>query len=146
MHKVAADISAAISIPLLHIADATADVLLGEGISTVGLLGTRFTMEQSFYTDRLLQKGLKVRLPDQSERDTVHRIIYEELCLGLIKPQSRQQYLDIISQFEVQGVDAVILGCTEISLLVRPSDTRTVLYDTAAIHAQQAVKAALTTL
>lgn len=146
MHKVAPAITSVISIPILHIADATADVLQADGISTVGLLGTRFTMEQSFYKDRLVAKGIKVVTPDQLQRNAVHRIIYEELCLGQIKDQSRQEYLAIISHLRGEGAQAVILGCTEISLLVGQSDTATPLYDTTAIHAQQAVKAALTDL
>ncbi|MBU2097595.1 MAG: aspartate/glutamate racemase family protein [Gammaproteobacteria bacterium] len=146
MHKVAPAITSVISIPILHIADATADVLQADGINTVGLLGTRFTMEQSFYKDRLVAKGIKVVTPDQLQRNAVHRIIYEELCLGQIKDQSRQEYLAIISHLRGEGAQAVILGCTEISLLVGQSDTATPLYDTTAIHAQQAVKAALTDL
>lgn len=146
MHKVAPAIESSISIPVLHIADATADELLADGIKTVGLLGTRFTMEQTFYKDRLIAKGIKVVTPDLPGRDMVHRIIYDELCLGLIRDQSRQQYLTIISQLCERGAEAVILGCTEISLLVSQSDTATPLYDTTAIHAQQAVNAALTNL
>ena len=146
MHKVAAEIADGLSVPVLHIADATADVLLLDGVSNVGLLGTRFTMEQAFYKDRLSARGINVITPDQHGRDIVHHIIYEELCLGQVRQQSRQQYLSIISQLRARGADAVILGCTEISLLVNQSDTDTPLYDTTAIHAQQAVKAALSNL
>lgn len=145
MHKVAPEIAAAINIPVLHIADATADVLLAHGVTTTGLLGTRFTMEQSFYRDRLQDRGINVLVPGQPERDTVHRIIYEELCQGRIRDESRRAYLAIIDQLQKQGAQAVILGCTEISLLVSPADTATPLYDTTAIHAQRAVSAALAT-
>lgn len=146
MHKVAPEIAAQISIPILHIADATADVLLADGIQAVGLLGTRFTMEQNFYKDRLIARGIDVLTPGQQGRDIVHNIIYSELCLGQIRQESRQEYLEIINQLREEGAQAVILGCTEISLLVSQSDTTTPLYDTTAIHAQQAVKAALTVL
>jgi aspartate racemase len=146
MHKVAPEITLGISIPVLHIADATANVLLANGVKKVGLLGTRFTMEQAFYKDVLIARGIDVLTPEQQGRDTVHRIIYDELCLGQIHNQSRQQYLAIIDQLRNQGAEAVILGCTEISLLLSQSDTTSPLYDTAAIHAQQAVKAALTAL
>lgn len=144
MHKVAPEISAGISIPVLHIADATADVLLSDGLCNVGLLGTRFTMEQAFYKDRLIARGITVVTPDQRGRDIVHEVIYSELCLGQISDASRQHYLDILQELRAQGAQAVILGCTEISLLVKQSDTDIALYDTTAIHAQQAVKVALT--
>jgi aspartate racemase len=143
MHKVEPEIAAGISIPILHIADATADVLLADNIRSVGLLGTRFTMEQNFYKDRLLARGINVITPDQAGRDTVHRIIYEELCLGQIREESRLQYLAVIQQLRQRGAEAVILGCTEISLLVGQSDTDVSLYDTTIIHTRQAVKAAL---
>jgi aspartate racemase len=144
MHKVEPEIAAGISIPILHIADATADVLIADNVRSVGLLGTRFTMEQSFYKDRLLARGINVVTPDQAGRDTVHRIIYEELCLGQIRDESRLHYLAVIDQLRQRGAEAVILGCTEISLLVSQSDTDVSLYDTTIIHTQQAVKAALT--
>lgn len=144
MHKVEPQISSALNIPVLHIADATANVLLSDGIKTVGLLGTRFTMEQDFYTSRLLASGLNVLIPDQADRDLVHRVIYQELCLGQIHDHSRQQYLEVISRLQAQGAEAVILGCTEIALLVSQRDTPVALYDTTAIHASQAVLASLT--
>ncbi|MDO8907866.1 MAG: aspartate/glutamate racemase family protein [Pseudohongiella sp.] len=144
MHKVAPEIASGIAIPILHIAEATADVLVLDGIRSVGLLGTRFTMEQAFYKERLLARGLDVVTPERADRDTVHRIIYEELCLGQVRDESRLQYLAIIDQLRARGAEAVILGCTEISLLVNQCDTAVALYDTTVIHAQQAVKAALT--
>lgn len=144
MHKVAEDIEASVSIPLLHIADATADVLVADNVRRVGLLGTRFTMEQSFYKGRLEEKfGIEVLVPQQADRDVVHRIIYEELCLGKIKERSKREYLTIIDQLHGQGAEAVILGCTEIALLVQQRDTPIPLYDTTHIHSQKALEYAL---
>lgn len=143
MHKVAPAIAAQIGIPILHIADATADELRAQGVKTVGLLGTRFTMEQAFYKDRLIAQGIAVVVPDQPDRDVVNKVIYDELCLGVIKTDSRAQYLDIIHRLQQQGAEAVILGCTEIALLVKQADTLVALFDTTAIHAQQAVRLAL---
>jgi aspartate racemase len=143
MHKVVPAIAAGISMPILHIADATADELIVQGVKQVGLLGTRFTMEQAFYKDRLIARGIAVVVPDQADRDCVNRVIYEELCLGVIKADSRALYLDIIHRLQLQGAEAVILGCTEIALLVQQSDTPVALFDTTAIHAQQAVRQAL---
>jgi len=143
MHKVVPAIAAGISMPILHIADATADELIVQGVKQVGLLGTRFTMEQAFYKDRLIARGIAVVVPDQADRDRVNRVIYEELCLGVIKADSRALYLDIIHRLQLQGAEAVILGCTEIALLVQQSDTPVALFDTTAIHAQQAVRQAL---
>jgi len=144
MHKVADQIAAAVSIPLLHIADATAEQLKADGIDTVGLLGTGFTMQQDFYKGRLQdQHGIRVLIPSETDQLTVHRIIYDELCQGQIHDSSRQQYLTIIDELSAQGAQAVILGCTEIPLLVRQSDTPVPVYDTTAIHAAAAVKMAL---
>lgn len=144
MHKVADQIQAAVSIPLLHIADATAHQLSEDGIRRVGLLGTAFTMEQEFYKNRLSNAhGLDVVTPDRESREIIHRVIYNELCLGDILDTSREQYLQIINNLTEQGVQAVILGCTEISLLVRQSDTGVTLYDTTDIHAKSAVRMAL---
>jgi len=146
MHKVAPQIEAAIRVPLLHIADATAVRLQSEGVETVGLLGTAFTMEQTFYKDRLSEKyGLRVLVPNDEDRALVHRVIYEELCLGRVNPGSREQYLRIIDELAGEGADAVILGCTEIGLLVRHTDTPVRLLDTTAIHAEVAVERALAT-
>ncbi len=140
MHKVAPEIESAISIPLLHIADATAQRLVADGIKRVGLLGTRFTMEQGFYKDRITSNfGIEVLVPETVARERVHQIIYSELCLGQIKPESREEYLHIIAQLYRQGAEAIILGCTEIALLVQQSHTDVPLYDTTRIHAEAAV-------
>ncbi|MFM5522486.1 aspartate/glutamate racemase family protein [Aeromonas jandaei] len=145
MHKVAPEIEAAIDIPLLHIADATARRLQADGIQRVGLLGTRFTMEQDFYKGRLQTHfGLEVLVPAEAERERVHRIIYDELCLGEIRDASRAEYLAIIAGLAAAGAEAVILGCTEIALLVGEVHAAVPLYDTTAIHAEAAVTLALT--
>jgi len=143
MHKVADDVAASISIPLLHIADATAAQVLESDTRTVGLLGTKFTMEQDFYTRRLQRRGLKVIVPPEGDRDLVHRVIFEELCLGDVKPESRVEYLRIIDDLCQQGATAVIEGCTEIGMLVNQEHTEVPLFDTTAIHARQAVVRAL---
>jgi aspartate racemase len=143
MHKVADQVAAAIGIPLLHIADATATHVKASGVCTVGLLGTRFTMEQSFYTGRLEQGGLRVLVPDEEDRALVHRVIYEELCLGQVNPGSRQEFLRIIDALHASGAEAIIEGCTEIGLLVGQEHTAVPLFDTTRIHASQAVVAAL---
>ena len=144
MHRVAPQIEEQLSIPILHIADATAEKLKLDGISRVGLLGTRFTMEQDFYKGRLTEKhGIEVLIPDANERSTVHDIIYNELCLGELKTQSRSAYVEIIARLYAQGAQAIILGCTEIALLVEQKDTEVPLYDTTEIHAKAAVDYAL---
>ena len=144
MHKVAPEIESEINIPLLHIADATAEVLLKEGIKTVGLLGTAFTMEQAFYKGRLSENyGLEVVIPNGEDRAIVHNVIYNELCLGKIDTDSKSEYLRIIQALSDQGAEAVILGCTEISMLVNQSDTDVRLFDTTAIHAEKAVEYAI---
>ncbi|MFH2131410.1 MAG: aspartate/glutamate racemase family protein [bacterium] len=144
MHKVAAEIEAGIGIPVLHIADATAEVILSENIRTVGLLGTGFTMEQDFYKGRLQEQyGLNVIIPEVNDRRVVHQIIYEELCLGKVEPESRQKYLKIINTLAGKGAEGVILGCTEIALLVNQKDTIVPLFDTTAIHARKAAQMAL---
>jgi len=144
MHKVAEQVQAAVKIPLLHIADATATVLLKNGIQRVGLLGTAFTMEQDFYKGRLVEKfGLEVLVPDENDRRQVHDVIYNELCLGTINPKSKQAYIDIVDRLARKGAQAVILGCTEIGLLIGQADTAMPLYDTAKIHAAEAVAWAL---
>lgn len=144
MHKVAASIEAAVAIPLLHIADPTAVQIKQAGHASVGLLGTRFTMEQAFYRDRLRERhGLQVFTPSPHDRDTVHRIIYEELCLGVVSSASRSAYQSIMANLVEQGATAIILGCTEISLLVGQTDSTVQLFDTTAIHARAAAQAAL---
>jgi len=144
MHKVAPQIEAAIDIPLLHIADATAEALQQQGIRRVGLLGTTFTMEQDFYKGRIASRyGIEVLVPEQDARHLVHRVIYDELCLGRTESASRLAFLDIVAGLSAQGAEAVILGCTEIGLLIRQGDTPVRLYDTTAIHAARAVEMAL---
>ena len=144
MHKVAPQIEQQISIPILHIADATAERLQQDDINCVGLLGTRFTMEQEFYKSRLRDKfGIQVLVPGADERTVVHDVIYDELCMGEIKVKSRDSYLQIIDALKQQGAEAVILGCTEIALLVQQEHTSVPLYDTTDIHVQQAVSFAL---
>ncbi|MDO6461597.1 aspartate/glutamate racemase family protein [Granulosicoccaceae sp. 1_MG-2023] len=140
MHKIAPQIEAATALPLLHIADATADALLAAGISKVGLLGTAFTMEQAFYKDRLSQRyGIDVLIPGEQQRQQVHGIIYRELCAGLIRPGSKALYLSAIDELAARGAQAVILGCTEIGMLVTQQDTEVKLFDTTLLHAQAAV-------
>ena len=143
MHIVAGEVSAAINIPLLHIADATVTVIKADNKKTVGLLGTRFTMEEDFYRGRLQQQGLDVLVPPEKDRDIVHRVIYEELCLGKINDDSRAAFLRIIEDLRAQGAEGVIEGCTEIGLLVQQDHTDVPLYDTTKIHARQAVIEAL---
>ncbi|UJJ31685.1 aspartate/glutamate racemase family protein [Halopseudomonas maritima] len=143
MHKVAPAIEAAINIPLLHVADATAAALRAEGIQRAGLLGTAFTMEQPFYRERLAAKGIEVVTPSASERQAIHRIIFDELCLGELRDSSRQRFLQIIDTLADQGADGIILGCTEIGLLVQQKDTSIRLFDTTRIHSQAAIAAAL---
>ena len=144
MHKVAETVEKSVAIPLVHIADATGELLVKDGIKRVGLLGTRFTMEQAFYKNRLSDKfGIDVIIPDEAEREIVHQVIYTELCLGQINNASCNQYLKIISSLHNQGAEAVILGCTEIALLVQQTQTAIPLYDTTEIHARKAVKLAI---
>jgi aspartate racemase len=144
MHKVAPAIEAAVRIPLFHIADPTAQEIKRAGLRKVGLLGTRFTMEQAFYRDRLReQHGLQVLVPAEADREIVHQIIYEELCLGQINDASRQAYRRIMAELVAQGAQAIILGCTEISLLVTQADASVPLFDTTAIHAHSAALFAL---
>jgi aspartate racemase len=144
MHKVAPMIEAAVSISLFHIADPTAAEIKRAGHSTIGLLGTRFTMEQAFYRDRLSERhGLQVIVPNAADRDIIHRIIYDELCLGVVLPKSRSEYRRIMEHLATQGAQAIILGCTEISLLVSQSDAQVPLFNTTAIHARAAAEEAL---
>ena len=144
MHKVAPQLEKVLSIPILHIADATAEALKKDGVNTVGLLGTAFTMEENFYKGRLEEKyGLRVLVPDPSGRKIVHDTIYGELCLGKIVPGSRSAFIRIIESMAEAGAEAVILGCTEIGILVGQNDTGVKLYDTTKIHAAKAVEYAL---
>ncbi|ALU45462.1 aspartate/glutamate racemase family protein [Pseudoalteromonas rubra] len=144
MHKVSDEVQQAINIPLLHIADATGQVLVRDKVKKVGLLGTRFTMQEAFYRTRLEEKfGLEVCVPNESDQQKVHDVIYQELCLGKVLDKSREDYLRIIASLKESGAEAVILGCTEIALLVRDSDADIPVYDTTHIHVQSALQASL---
>ena len=144
MHRVADAVSTAVDIPLLHIADATGRVLQQDEVERIGLLGTAFTMELDFYKDRISREfGIEVVVPELHDRQIVHDIIYQELCLGKIDPDSREVYLAVIDRMREENIDGVILGCTEIGMLVEPAHTDIKLYDTTVIHAQQAVDYAL---
>lgn len=143
MHKVADSVQKAVSIPLLHIADATADELLKAGVRRVALLGTAYTMEQDFYKARLAGRGLDVLVPDAAARRRVNAIIYSELCLGKIEPQSKEFFRGVMREMESRGAEGVILGCTEIGLLVGPDDCAVPVFDTALIHARSAAMRSL---
>ncbi len=144
MHLVAPQVQAGIDIPLLHIADATAEEIVKQDIKKIGLLGTAFTMEQVFYKGRLIDEyGLDVIVPNEQDRQIIHQIIYDELCLGNIVDSSRKEYLRIIDTLIEQGAEGIILGCTEIALLVQPEHTKARLFDTTKIHALKAVEKAL---
>ena len=145
MHKLADEIAAAIGIPILHIADATADRIKSAGMSRVGLLGTKFTMEEDFYKGRLAERhGLDVLIPNDEGRQLVHDVIYDELCIGKIHEESKREFSRIIDELVSHGAEGIILGCTEIGLLVKPDDVHVTLFDTTAIHAAKAVEWALT--
>lgn len=144
MHLLSPQIEAACPLPLLHIADPTASAIVQTGVQRVGLLGTAFTMEQDFYRGRLATRfGLDVLVPDADDRRIVHDIIYRELIAGVVSPRSRQAYVEVIQRLVARGAQAIILGCTEIMLLVRPEDSPVPLFDTTTLHAHAAVEAAL---
>jgi aspartate racemase len=144
MHKLYNKIQQSVRIPLLHIADATAELIKAQGIQKIALLGTRFTMEENFYKGRLIEKyGLDVIIPGSEDMENIHRIIYDELCAGIIQPDSKQKYTDIIRRLAKEGAEGIILGCTEIGLLVKQEDSPVPLFDTTEIHARAAVKYAL---
>ena len=144
MHKLAEQVQAAVSIPLLHIADAVGENLIQHNFKKVALLGTQFTMEQDFYKQRLADKfAIDVLIPDAQGRETVHRVIYDELCKGIISPESKAEYLTIIDDLTQQGAEAIILGCTEIALLVQQSDTSIPLLDSTALHCAMALENSL---
>ena len=144
MHKLADEIKGQIDLPLIHIADATAEEILNNGIKAVRLLGTRFTIEEDFYRVRLTQKyGVSVLIPEIADRELVHKVIYQEFCHGQFEDRSRNDFVQIIAKLESSGADGVILGCTEIALLVKPADTNIELFDTTALHARKIVNAAL---
>jgi aspartate racemase len=146
MHRVADQIAAAVEIPFVHIADTTADAVRTAGLSTVGLLATAYTMEQDFYVGRLERiHGLAVVVPDAEDRRLVHDVIYQELCLGIVKEDSRQAYRRVISGLVDRGAEGILLGCTEIDLLIGPPDAPVPVFDTTRLHAEQAVDLALAT-
>ena len=144
MHRMADEVAGNLTIPLLHIADPTAERTKADGINKVGLLGTAFTMEQDFYKGRLAHEfGIDVLIPDEADRETVHRVIYEELVVGRIEESSRKAYREVIGRLVDQGAAGIILGCTEIMLLVKPEDSKVPIYDTTTLHALAAVDLAL---
>lgn len=144
MHKMAEEVEDNISIPLLHIADATAERIVEQGLGRLGLLGTRFTMEEDFYKKRLQEKyNIEVIIPSQSDREIIDRVIYDELCLGTIRQSSKEKYKEVIERLTSDGADGVILGCTEIPLLISQEDVEIPLFDTTTIHAKSAVEFAL---
>lgn len=140
MHKVAPTIEAAINVPFLHIADVTAQAIRASGLRRVALLGTRFTMEQAFYRERLQQHGLEIDVPGAADRECVHRVIFEELCKGRIEQSSREAFREVIARLADRGAEAVVLGCTEIGLLIGPEDSPLPLFDTTALHARAAAE------
>lgn len=143
MHKVAPQIQARLHVPLLHIADATADALEKAGVSKVALLGTKYTMCQDFYKSRLIDRGFTVLIPDVTDVELVNHVIFDELCLGVLKPESKVEFLRIIGDLAAQGAQGVILGCTEIGLLISQADTDLPVFDTTLIHAKRAAELAL---
>ena len=143
MHKVADQIQAAVSIPLLHIADVTVAALKKQGIKRSALLGTRYTMEQDFYKERLEKAGIRVLIPEAEERSLIHSVIFQELCLGIRKPESRQAFLQVIRRLAAAGAQGIILGCTEIGLLIKKEDVAMPLFDTTLLHSRQAALLAL---
>jgi aspartate racemase len=144
MHKVADAITASVEIPFVHIVDVTADAVAAAGVTTVGLLATAYTMEEDFYVERLAARhGLEVLIPEERDRALVHRIIYEELCLGVLDERSRRAYVGVIEQLLERGASGIVLGCTEIGLLIGPGDADVPLFDSARLHVQRAVELAL---
>ncbi|MDR0666759.1 MAG: aspartate/glutamate racemase family protein [Campylobacteraceae bacterium] len=143
MHKVSHLLLRDVSIPFLHIADMTADEILKEGVSSVGLLGTKYTMSEDFYKSKLIARGINVIVPDEKEQNTINEIIYNELCKGVIKNSSRKEYIKAIDKMVKNGAQGIILGCTEIGLLIKQKDISTKVFDTTIIHAKKAVEFAL---
>ncbi len=143
MHKVAGALTAVLTVPLLHVGDVTADAVRAAGLHRVGLLGTAFTMEQPFLTDRLAERGLHVLLPDPVDRAEVHRVIYEELCRGVVREESRRSYRMVIERLVAEGAEGIVLGCTEIELLIAPDDVDVPVFPTSQLHVAAAVDAAL---
>ena len=143
MHKVAPQVASMVQIPIVHIADATADELEKCGVQTVGLLGTKYTMTENFYKQKLIDRGIDVIIPDEAEADVINNIIFHELCMGEIRTDSRKKFQEIIDRLKEQGAEGVILGCTEIGLLVHQADSPLPVFDTTLIHAKRAVELAL---
>jgi len=138
MHKVINQIKERISIPILHIAEMTAEKILEKKMKNIALLGTKYTMEQDFYKSKLIEKGINVIIPDKNDIEIINNVIYDELCLGIINPESKTKYLEIVKTLKQKGAEGIILGCTEIGLLIKSEDTDVPLFDTALIHAEQA--------
>jgi aspartate racemase len=143
LHKVAPQVQAKIGVPLVHIAEAAAEALLSQGISRVGLLGTKYTMTQAFYRDKLVERGIEVLIPEGYDIDLVNRVIFEELCLGIVKEDSRAEYLRVIAALQQRGAQGILLGCTELGLIVAKADVSLPLFDTTEIHAKKALALAL---
>jgi aspartate racemase len=143
MHKVADEVAAAVGIPLVHLVDVTAEAVRAAGLQRVGLLGTAFTMEQEFYRGRLEHHGLKVLIPDVDQRRVIHRVIYEELCLGIVREESREAYRAVIRELVAAGAEGVVLGCTEIELLIGADDSPVPVFPTTRLHVEAAVALAL---
>ena len=138
MHKVVNQIKEKISIPILHIAEMTAEKILEKGLKNIALLGTKYTMEQDFYKSKLIEKGINVIIPDKNDIEIINEVIYNELCLGTINSNSKKKFLEIVDKLRNKGAEGIILGCTEIGLLIKNADTDVPLFDTAIIHAEQA--------
>ena len=138
MHKVVNQIKEKISIPILHIAEMTAEKILEKGLKNIALLGTKYTMEQDFYKSKLIEKGINVIIPDKNDIEIINEVIYDELCLGTINSDSKKKFLEIVDKLRSKGAEGIILGCTEIGLLIKNEDTDIPLFDTAIIHAEQA--------
>ena len=138
MHKVVNQIKEKISIPILHIAEMTAEEILEKGLENIALLGTKYTMEQDFYKSKLIEKGINVIIPDKNDVEIINKVIYDELCLGTINSDSKKKFLEIVDKLRSKGAEGIILGCTEIGLLIKNADTDVPLFDTAIIHAEQA--------
>ena len=143
LHKVAPQVQAKIGVPLVHIAGAAAEALLSQGITRVGLLGTKYTMTQEFYRDKLVERGIEVLIPEGDDIDLVNRVIFEELCLGIVKEESRAEYLRVIAALQRRGAQGILLGCTELGLIVAKKDVLLPLFDTTEIHAKKALTLAL---
>ena len=143
LHKVAPQVQSRIRVPLVHIAEAAAEELLSKGITRVGLLGTKYTMTQEFYREKLTERGIDVLIPEGEEIDLVNRVIFDELCLGVVKEDSKAGYLKVIANLQARGAQGILLGCTELGLIVSQEDVSLPLFDTTVIHAKKAIELAL---